>query len=481
MAQLVGKAVFHSQMIKPHPRSTTKGFPMTQELRQVADLIESDKTVSEDFAHVQLPESMSGVMVRRCDTEMFHGQKSAEKDPRKSLHIGEVPLPELGPNEVLVAVMAAAINYNSVWTSIFEPAPGFTYLADFARMNKYNKKHLQDFHIIGSDGSGVIIRTGAAVTRWKPGDRVTIHGIVVDPEAPENYSDSMRNPNMRAWGFETNFGAFADFTVVRQNQLLPKPEHLSWEEAASVTATASTTYRMLVSDRGAQMKQGDNVLIWGASGGLGAFAIQMTLNGGGFPIGIVSSEKKAEMVRKLGCSAVIVLDRKNGDGHFLTPDGGVALRKIQRLKVKIRRLTGGEDADIVFEHTGRSTFGASVGVTKIGGKVVTCGSTSGYEHTFDNRYLWQTVKSIIGAHGANYVEAMNAVRLVQKGSITPVLSKVFPFEQASNAVHLVHSRNNIGKVGLLCLAQNEGTGIRNRELRERIGEDRINVFREAAV
>lgn len=451
---------------------------MKEELRAILECIESEKATTEDFAHARLPESMTAVQVRRCDVDMFQGLAFKDKDPRKSLQIDEVPLPPLGPNDVLVAVMAAAVNYNTVWTSIFEPAPGFTYLADFARMNKYNRHHNQDYHIMGSDASGVVIRTGEAVTRWEPGDRVTIYGAVVDPEAPENYADSLRNPKLRAWGFETNFGAFADFTVVRQNQLLPKPEHLTWEEAASMTLTASTTYRMLVSERGARMKQGDNILIWGASGGLGAFALQMALNGGGFPIAIVSSDWKAEMVRRLGCSAVIVLDHHKGEGNFLKDDGSVALRDIQRLKVRIRRLTGGEDADIVFEHTGRATFAASVGVAKVGGKIVTCGSTSGYEHVYDNRYLWQTVKSIIGSHGANYMEAMDTIRLACKGSITPVLSTVYPFTDAKEAVYKLHNRSHVGKIGLLCLAPQEGLGIRDRELREQVGEERINVFRE---
>lgn len=451
---------------------------MKKELRSILELIRAEKATSEDFANVRLPESMSGLMVRRCDVDLFRGQDFRARDPRRSLRIDEVPLPELGPNEVLVAVMAAAVNYNTVWTSLFEPAPGFTYLADFARMNKYNRQHNQDYHIIGSDAAGVVVRVGEAVTRWRPGDRVAIYGAVVDSEAPENYADSLRNPKLRAWGFETNFGAFADFTVVRQNQLLPKPEHLSWEEAASLTLTASTTYRMLVSERGARMKQGDNVLIWGASGGLGAFAVQMVRNGGGFPVAVVSSDWKAEMVRRLGCPAVIVLDHHRGEGNFVNDDGSVALKDIQRLKVRIRRLTGGEDADIVFEHTGRATFAASVGVAKIGGKIVTCGSTSGYEHVYDNRYLWQTVKSIIGSHGANYVEAMDTMRLACKGSITPVLSRVYPFAEAGEAVHRLHSRSHVGKIGLLCLAPEEGLGIRDEALRQQVGEDRINVFRE---
>jgi crotonyl-CoA reductase len=203
------------------------------------------------------------------------------------------------------------------------------------------------------------------------------------------------------------------------------------------------------------MKQGDNVLIWGATGGLGSIAIQIVHNGGGIPVGIVSSKKKAAVAKKLGCEG----------------------RQILRLKARIRRLTGGEDCDIVFEHTGRSTFAASLGVAKIGGKIVTCGSTSGYDHVFDNRYLWQTVKTIIGSHGANYHEAMLAARLICKGMLTPLLSEVFPLEKTADAISKIHAGKQVGKLGILNLAPEEGMGIRNRVLREQIGEKRINILR----
>lgn len=154
---------------------------------------------------------------------------------------------------------------------------------------------------------------------------------------------------MREWGFETNFGSLVHYAVVREHQLLPKPEHLTWVEAASMTGVASSAYRMLVSKNGAQMKQGDNVLIWGASGGLGAFGIQYVLNGGGFPIAVVSSQWKADMVRKLGCSSVIILNYHNGQDLFINKNGKPQLRQILRLKAEIRRRTGGEDCDIIFE------------------------------------------------------------------------------------------------------------------------------------
>ena len=450
---------------------------MDSEIKSIIDLIEYEKAKSEDFANIPLPRTAPAVTVHRSEVKMFEGLDFKEKDPRKSLHIDEVELPPLGPSDALIAVMASAMNYNTVWTSIFEPAPGFKYLAEFSQFNKLNACHNRDYHVVGSDAAAVILRVGVAVTRWKPGDRVTIYGGVIDTASPETYDDAVPEPHARAWGFETNFGAFTYLTVVRENQLLPKPEHLTWEEAACLPLVSSTAYRMLVSKHGAQMKQGDNVLIWGASGGLGALGIQFVLNGGGFPIGVVSSPGKAEIVRKLGCPAVMVIDHHAGKGQFIDENGKMNIRQMYRLRINIRKLTGGEDCNIVFEHPGRSTFAASVFVAKNGGKIVTCGSTSGYEHVFDNRYLWQRIKTIIGTHGANYNEAMEASRLVCKGKIHPIISKVFPLSEVKEAAYQVHRGLHVGKLGILCLSPEEGLGIRNRELREEIGEERLNVFR----
>ena len=169
-----------------------------------------------------------------------------------------------------MAVMASAINFNTVWTSIFEPLPTFLFLDRLGRESVWGKRHDLPYHIIGSDASGVVLRTGSAVRNWKPGDRVTVHCNYVDDQDPTAHDDSMMAANQRIWGFESNFGGLADLTVVKANQLMPKPTHLSWEEAACNALTNSTSYRMLVSPNGAPVTQGDIVLIWGASGGLAA-------------------------------------------------------------------------------------------------------------------------------------------------------------------------------------------------------------------
>lgn len=451
---------------------------MKPELKHILDLVESERSVSGDFANAPLPDAMRALTVHRDETNLFQGLSFIEKDPRRSLHFEEVPLPEVGPHEVLVAVMASALNFNNVWSSLFEPAPGFNYLGEYAKYSPHNAKHNVDHHVLGTDGAGVIVRVGPAVTRWKPGDRVMIFGPTCDVASPEVFDDEIRDPRLMAYGFETNFGSFSDFTLVREHQLLPKPEHLTWVEAASMTLVATTTYRMLVSKNGAQMMQGDNVLIWGASGGLGTFAIQFVLNGGGIPIGVVSSEEKAEMVRKMGCERVIVLPRTPGEERFLDEHGRTKNRQILRLKAQVRKLTGGEDPDIVFEHTGRSTFAASVAIARAGGKIVTCGSTSGYDHVFDNRYLWQTVKHIIGSHAANYYEAVQTARLICKGFLYPTLSRVFPLSDGAEAFHMLHQGTHIGKLGFLNIAPEEDMGIRDYALRERLGEAKINLFRQ---
>ena len=136
---------------------------------------------------------------------------------------------------------------------------------------------------------------------------------------------------------------------------------------------------------------------------------------------------------------------------------------------RIRELTGGEDPDIVFEHPGRETFGASVYVARKGGTIVTCASTSGFVHTYDNRYLWMNLKRIVGSHFANYREAWEANRLVAKGMIHPTLSKVYPLDETGQAAYDVHRNRHQGKVGVLCLAPRGGAR------RDRPGEARAST------
>ncbi|MCL4448451.1 MAG: crotonyl-CoA carboxylase/reductase [Actinobacteria bacterium] len=442
-------------------------------MQQLYKAIMTD-TSPESIAGIELPKSYRAAFVKKDEIGMFDGIPSREKDPRKSLHVGEVPLPELAPDEAYIAVMASAINFNTVWTSIFEPLPTFPFLQRMTKLGKWGARHDLDWHVVGSDASGVVLKVGSLVRNFTPGDKVTVHCNYVDDQDFTSHDDSMLSSNQRIWGFESNFGGLADLAVVKVNQLMPKPAHLSWEEAACNSLCCSTAYRMLVGPNGARMKQGDIVLVWGATGGLGGYAVQFVLNGGGVPVGVVSSREKAELLRNLGCKAVI--DRSEKGYKFWKDDNTQDESEWRRFGKDIRELVG-DDPDIVFEHPGRSTFGASVFVAKRGGTIVTCAATSGYMIEYDNRHLWMKLKTIKGSHFANYKEAWEANKLIGLGKIHPILSAVYPLEQVGDAAWQVHRNLHEGKIGILCLAPEEGLGIDDLHLRQRIGEDRINLFR----
>jgi crotonyl-CoA reductase len=417
-----------------------------------------------------LPDHFPAAVVRREDVDIFRSVE--DKDVRKSLLVDQVPMPELAPDEALIAVMASSINYNTVWTAMFEPVPTFQFLRQMGKKGGWEARHDLPYHIVGSDASGVIVRTGSSVRKWKVGDHVVVSPAYVDEQDPDTHRDGMLGEGQKAWGFETNFGGLAHYAVVRASQLMPKPAALSWEEAAVNPLCASTAYRMLVSERGARMKQGDVVLVWGATGGLGAYAVQLVLNGGGIPVGVVNSEAKASVLRSLGCEAVINrTEIDEGDPTFLErPEGWKKMGKAIRA-------AAGEDPHIVFEHVGQKTFAASVFLARRGGTVITCGSSTGYEHLYDNRYLWMRLKRIIGSHGANLHEQWEVNRLLALGHVVPTLSRTYPLAEVAAATRSVQTNQHIGKVGVLCLAPEPGLGVTDPSARARIDDKRLHAFR----
>jgi len=426
----------------------------------------------EELAATPLPDTFRAAFLRREDQEIFRGVK--DKDVRRTLHIGEVPMPEIAPDEVVVAVMAAAVNYNTVWSATFEPLPSFQFLKHVARGGGWDTRHDQDFHIIGSDASGVVVRVGAAVRHWNVGDKVVITPGAIDEQEPAAQQDGLLADRTLAWGFETNYGAFGDYAVVKGTQLMRKPKHLSWEEAACNSLCLGTAYRMLISQHGARIKMGDVVLIWGATGGLGAYAVQLVQRAGGIPVGVVGSARKAALLEKMGCRHVI---NRQEIGFTDCADESGEMDRWRALGAAIRKQVG-EDPHVVFEHVGKETFGASVFVARRGGSVVTCGSSTGYAHNYDNRHLWMRVKRIIGSHGANYQESVEANRLLELGIVVPTLSRVYPFAEVGEATRAVQRNEHEGKVGVLCLAPEEGLGVEDPLLREQIGEDRLRLFRD---
>jgi crotonyl-CoA carboxylase/reductase len=363
-----------------------------------------------------VPDMMQAVTIRQ----------EREGDPITAMQIEEVPVPSIGPSEVLVLTMAAGVNFNGVWAARGKPVSVF-------------KMHKEPFHIAGSDASGIVWRVGSQVTRWKPGDHVVTHCNRSCGQCPEcNGLDPLACEQQKIWGYETPDGSFAQFTRVQAQQLVAKPAHLSWEAAASYGLTYFTAYRMLV-DR-AQLKPGEIVLVWGAAGGLGIFALQLCQLMGALPIAVVSSEEKGAMALRYGAQWFI--NRKAFD--FVT--GGLDATKA--FGKEIRRLTGGRDPEVVFEHVGKETFPTSVLVAKRFGRIVICGATTGYDLNFDVRHLWMRQKSIIGSHFANAYEAERANRLVVEGKIRPVLDEVFPFDRTPEAHQLMAENKHKGKLAI---------------------------------
>jgi crotonyl-CoA carboxylase/reductase len=374
----------------------------------------------------ETPELMKAIVIR----------KEREGDPITSMQVEEVPVPEVGPSEVLVLVMAAGVNFNGVWAAQGKPVSVF-------------KMHKDPFHIAGSDASGIVWKVGKEVRRWKPGDEVVIHCNQSCGQCPEcNGLDPMACSEQKIWGYETSWGSFAQFTKVQAQQLVSKPKHLGWEEAASYGLTYFTAYRMLVGR--AQVKPGDNVLVWGAAGGLGIFAIQICKLLGANPIAVVSSPDKIDLVKSLG--ADMFVNRKEFDFAWSpneTPERTKRrMDETKRLGAAIRQMTGGKDPDVVFEHVGQETFPTSVFLCKRFGKVVICGATSGFNLEFDVRYLWMRQKEILGSHFANAYQAERANELVMNGKIRPVLDQVFDFSETPKAHQLMKENKHKGKLGI---------------------------------
>lgn len=426
-----------------------------------------------DLERAPVPHRYTAAHLRKDQVGAFQGM--AVKDVRKTLRVGPVQMPELAPDEVLIATMASSINERTVSSALFEPQPAFDSLGQLGKQGGFERRHDQEFHAIGSDAAGVVVRVGSAVRRWNVGDHVVVAGAWVDSQEPGTHADGMLGGEQRTWGFETNYGGLGHYSVARASQLLPKAPHLTWEEAASSTLCATTAYRMLVGEHGARVKQGDVVLVWGATGGLGAFAVQLVRNAGGIAVGVVSTEEKARRLAALGCDVVINRSELGLD------EPGIGTADLGRRLGRVIRGEVGEDPHVAFDSAGRATFGISVFVVRRGGVVVTSGSSSGPWHDFDNRYLWMNLKRVIGCHVANYQEAWDCNRLLRLGRLSPVLSRTYPLAEVGEAARLVQTNQHLGKVGVLCLAPEEGMGVTDPGLRERIGEQKLTPFRLPAL
>jgi crotonyl-CoA carboxylase/reductase len=391
-----------------------------------------------------VPKNMYGWAIR----------KERHDTPDKAMQVEVLPTWEIDSHEVLVLVMAAGVNYNGVWASLGKPISTIDV-------------HKHPYHVAGSDASGIVWAVGSKVKRWKVGDEVVIHCNQDDGDDEEcNGGDPMFSPTQRIWGYETPDGSFAQFCRVQAQQLMPRPKHLTWEEAACYTLTLATAYRMLFGHRPHILRPGHNVLVWGASGGLGSFAVQLCATAGANAIGVISDEDKRDFVLSLGAKGVINRRDFNCWGEMPTVNSdeyNVWLKEARAFGKAIWDITGkGINVDTVFEHPGQATFPVSCLVVKRGGMVVFCAGTTGYNLTMDARYVWMHQKRIQGSHFAHLKQAAQANQLVINRRIDPCMSEVFGWDQIPKAhMRMYKNEHKPGNMAVLVCAPK--TGLRTFE------------------
>lgn len=372
-------------------------------------------------------------------------------EPDKSFQLEVVETPAIDSHEVLIFVMGAGVNYNGVWAGLGLPISPFDV-------------HKAPYHIAGSDASGIVWAVGDKVKRWKVGDEIVVHCNQDDGDDEAcNGGDPMFSPSQRIWGYETPDGSFAQFARVQARQLMRRPQHLTWEESACYTLTLATAYRMLFGHEPHELKPGDNVLVWGATGGLGVYAVQLINAAGANAIAVISDESKRDYVQSLGAKGVLNRKDFNCWGQMPTvntEEYKAWFNEVRKFGKAIWDITGkGVNVDMVFEHPGEATFPVSVFVVKRGGMVVICAGTSGFNLTMDARYLWMHQKRVQGSHFAHLKQAAAANQLMLERRLDPCMSEVFPWEQIPEA-HMKMLRNQHKPGNMAVLVGAPTTGLR---------------------
>ena len=393
-----------------------------------------------------VPESMHAALVR---PERYG-------PPNQSMKIETVPVPKCGDTQVLVLVMAAGINFNAVWAALGYPL-------DVIAMRR-KRGEPEPFHIGGTEASGIVWATGRSVKNVRVGQPVIVSGCRYDETAPDVRmgAEPVTSTSLSVWGYETNWGSYAQFTVVEEYQCFPKPPHLTWEEAASFLVSAATSYRQLTHWHPNTVRPGDPVLIWGGAGGLGCFAIQITRMLGGIPIAVVSTEERGEYCKRLGAAGVINRTEFTHWGRMPDSEDSMAfsawLNGTRAFARKFRQVLGERRSPrIVFEHSGRDTLPTSIVLCDNAGMVVTCGGTSGYNGDIDLRFLWMRSKRLQGSHAASIQEQAQITELVAQRRLLPCLTQVVPFQNIASIHQSVYeNRKPVGKQAVLVNASETG-------------------------
>jgi len=394
----------------------------------------------------EVPPRMHGMLVR---PDRFG-------DPTVAIRDEVLDVPELGAHDVLVATMAAGVNFNNVWAARGVPIDVTKGQARWGEPT--------DFHIVGSDASGVVYAIGSDVREVAVGDEVVVHPGQWNLDDPwvASGNDPGLAASFRVWGYDTCWGSMAQFTKVQEHQCLPKAEHLTWEEAAAPTLTGGTAYRMLFGWPPHTVQPGDLVLVWGGAGGLGSLAIQLVANAGGRAVAVVGSPEKADYCRSLG--AVGSINRRDFSHWGVPPrwdapawrdwlDGAKAFGKA------IWEAAGEKtNPRIVFEHPGEDTIPTSNFVCDRGGMIVICAGTSGYDTLIDVRYLWYLQKRYQGSHLMNTAQAAAFNDLVRAGTIRTTLGAAYPYDQIPQVHHLMEE-GGLPDGNVSCLVNAPQTGL----------------------
>jgi crotonyl-CoA carboxylase/reductase len=363
--------------------------------------------------------------------------------PRDAFRTEVVDVPRPGPGQALVWVMAAGINYNNVWAALGRPV-------DVIATRQKQDETEPPFHIGGSDASGIVWAVGEGA-RVKVGDEVVLSCAMWDENAPDIRAgvDPIASTSTRIWGYEANWGSFAQFTLVDDYQCHPKPPQLSWEAAAAYMLVGATAYRQLLGWEPHVVRPGDPVLIWGGSGGLGSMAIQIVKAKGGIPIAVVSSPERIEHCMRLGAHGVIdrtdpafthwgrLPDTRDAQAYARWMQGANAFRKRWSEVLGSRR-----GPRIVLEHPGESTIPTSILLCDNAGMVVICAGTTGYNADVDLRYLWMRQKRLQGSHFANTQQCRALNDMVIAGQVDPALARVFAFEEVGLAHQMLHENSH---------------------------------------
>ncbi|WP_114313001.1 zinc-binding dehydrogenase [Thermus caldifontis] len=326
------------------------------------------------------------------------------------LKVAEMPTPEPGPKEVRIRVKAAALNHLDIWVRKGVASP-----------------KLPLPHILGADASGVVDAVGPGVTGFAPGDEV-----VVNPGLSCSHCERcLAGEDNLCAKYEIlgehRFGAYAEYLVVPEVNLLKKPQNLSFEEAAAIPLTFLTAWQMVVDKL--QVRPGEDVLVMAAGSGVSVAAIQIAKLFGARVIATAGSEEKLRKAKELGADETV---------NYTHPDW----------PKEVRRLTGGKGADKVVDHTGALYFEGVIRATANGGRIAIAGASSGYEGTLPFAHVFFRQLSILGSTMGSKSRLFPILRFVEQGKLRPVVGQVLPLEEAAEGHRLLEERRIFGKVVL---------------------------------